>query len=247
MALASFEKQRETDARGPLIIPAVAAAAVSTATIAATTGAFILGTALSHFLVTTALGIALGFVSSALSGGGIDTGYTLNSTGSDEPHAIIYGERIVGGVAVFDQTTDDQELLHRVIALAGHECSSIESIFFDDQKLTIDGSGNVTAPSRFAGKAKVFTKLGTDGQTAISELVNATSRWTNNHRLRGICYVYCQFKFNRDAYPRGVPTVTAKVRGKKVFDPRNSTTAWSENAALCLRDYLLDGEIRDGD
>ena len=41
-----------------------------------------------------------------------------------------------------------------------------------------------------------------------------------------------------DVFPRGLLTFSAIVKGKKVFDPRTSTTAWSANAALCLRDYL---------
>ena len=28
------------------------------------------------------------------------------------------------------------------------------------------------------------------------------------------------------------------VKGKKLYDPRTGSTAWSDNPALCLRDYL---------
>ena len=37
--------------------------------------------------------------------------------------------------------------------------------------------------------------------------------------------------------------VTAVIKGKKVYDPRTSTTAWSDNPALCcMRDYLTSGK-----
>ncbi|MCP6756604.1 hypothetical protein NL533_33770, partial [Klebsiella pneumoniae] len=36
----------------------------------------------------------------------------------------------------------------------------------------------------------------------------------------------------------GIPNVSAVVNGKKVYDPRDGTTEWSNNAALCIRDYL---------
>jgi hypothetical protein len=36
------------------------------------------------------------------------------------------------------------------------------------------------------------------------------------------------------------------IRGKQVFDPRTSTTAYSANAALCLRDYLTDSTLGMG-
>ena len=42
----------------------------------------------------------------------------------------------------------------------------------------------------------------------------------------------------RDAFPNGIPVITATVKGKKLYDPRTSSTAWSDNPALCLRDYL---------
>jgi hypothetical protein len=37
-----------------------------------------------------------------------------------------------------------------------------------------------------------------------------------------------------------VPNITALIRGKKVYDTRTATTAWTDNAALCARDYIVD-------
>ena len=39
-------------------------------------------------------------------------------------------------------------------------------------------------------------------------------------------------------FASGVPLITAVVQGKKVYDPRTSTTAYSNNAALCIRDFI---------
>jgi len=38
----------------------------------------------------------------------------------------------------------------------------------------------------------------------------------------------------------GLPRVTCVVKGRKVYDPRDGTTAWSQNPVLCARDLLLD-------
>jgi hypothetical protein len=35
------------------------------------------------------------------------------------------------------------------------------------------------------------------------------------------------------------PQLPQRFRGKKVYDPRTDTTAWSDNPALCIRDYLI--------
>lgn len=54
----------------------------------------------------------------------------------------------------------------------------------------------------------------------------------------GIAYLFVRFSYAADVFKNGIPVITAKIRGKKVFDPRTSTTAYSNNAALCIRDFL---------
>lgn len=79
---------------------------------------------------------------------------------------------------------------------------------------------------------------GADNQAADATLVSEVTKWTTNHRLRGISYIYARMEFDQNVFPNGVPEITAVIKGKKVFDPRTSTTAWSDNPALCIRDYL---------
>ena len=50
--------------------------------------------------------------------------------------------------------------------------------------------------------------------------------------------MYVRMQWSPDVFPNGTPNVSAVVKGKKLFDPRTSTTVWSDNAALCARDYL---------
>ena len=49
-----------------------------------------------------------------------------------------------------------------------------------------------------------------------------------------------RLEFDADAFPNGIPNISAKVQGKKVYDPRTSTTVYSDNPALAIRDYLTD-------
>ena len=83
------------------------------------------------------------------------------------------------------------------------------------------------------------TKLGTSGQSASSVLTPITE-WTADHKLSGIAYIAFRLEWNQDKFPQGVPNITAVIKGKRVFDPRTSVTAYSTNPALCLRDYMLD-------
>ena len=229
------------------------AAAISTATTALTGGALLggflaggVGTLFTHFLVTTAMGAALNALTpKPRASGGAAQGYSLSGqSGAALDHQIIYGEARVGGVRIYDSSTGGRnQFLHRILAFAGHEVDSYRDIYLNDEIVTLDGNGNVTSPSQYNGFVRVKTYLGTTAQTADPDLVSETTSltegiWTTDHRLQGIAYIYVRFEYNQDAFPNGVPAVSAKIRGKKVFDPRTNTTAWSDNPALCLRDYL---------
>ena len=163
---------------------------------------------------------------------------------------IIYGQAKVSGVLVYISTTGTKnEFLHMVIAIAGHEVEEIGDVYFNDE-LALTGAGSA-AQGRFTGYAEIYKKLGSTTQTVETNLETATSgltdgKWTSNHRLRGIAYLYVKLVWNKDVWTGGIPNVSAVVKGKKVYDPRSATTAYSANAALCLRDYLTDATLGMG-
>ena len=111
------------------------------------------------------------------------------------------------------------------------------------QVSSVSSSNGVVSPEQYKGKVRINQHLGADDQVADTDLVAETAsltdgKWTSQHRLRGIAYLYVRFEYDQDAFPNGVPVITSVIRGKKVYDPRTGTTAWSSNPALCLRDYL---------
>lgn len=166
---------------------------------------------------------------------------TVNAVSAAADHSIVYGEQRVGGVVFYRSATNDQKYLHSLIALAGHEVHEIGDIYAGDAKLTLDGSGNVTAPEQYVGKLRIKKHLGSDTQSADADLVAEDPAWTSSHRAQGVAYIYVRADSDQDAFPRGLPAFSAVVKGKKVYDPRTSSTAYSSNAALCLRDYLTAG------
>ena len=244
----------------------VLGAAFSTGTVALTTGVFIGGSLMTHFLVSVALGAALQALAPKPSISGSNRGYQTNSIGPAQDHQIIYGKMKVGGAIVFDEGTGtNNKHLHRVIAVAGHEIQSFDEIYVNDEVVTLNSDGFVTAPSKYVKQVTSRVKTGEDSdgrpiysevtsydyvirikthngspnQTADSDLVSeSNSKWTNEHRLRGIAYMYARLSFDADIFPNGIPVITAVVKGKKLYDTRTGSTAWSDNPALCLRDYL---------
>ncbi len=213
--------------------------AATTSAFAVAAGTYVAGAFLTSFAVSFALGAAMKALIPKPSISGANRGYQTNSLGPAQDHQIIYGRMRVGGAIVFDEATgDNNKFLHRIIAVAGHEVQSFDEIYINDEVVTLDGSGNVTSPSQYNTKIRINLHLGSPNQTADSDLVSESAKWTSEHRLRGIAYMYIRLKFDADAFPNGIPVITATVKGKKLYDPRTSSTAWSDNPALCLRDYL---------
>jgi hypothetical protein len=84
--------------------------------------------------------------------------------------------------------------------------------------------------------ANVRLIQGTDTQAADAELMGLfPGQWTSEHRARGVCYLICRFSYHETAFHTGLPLVTATIRGAKVYDPRTTLTAWSDNPALLMR------------
>lgn len=159
------------------------------------------------------------------------------------PHVVIYGTVKVGGPQAFVTSSGgSNEFIHLVLPLAGHEVAGIDSVFFNEDEITtamLDGAGNVTS-GKYAGNARIRKYLGTETQLADADLIAEApaSEWTSDHRGRGIAYLYVRITYSQDLYPGGVPAITAVVRGRLVFDPRDGLTKHSDNSALCVLDVL---------
>lgn len=240
------------------------------------------------------------------------------------PRRTIYGRDRVSGPLFYVETTGDkQQYLHLCIALAGHECDAIETVYFNEDPLpdpdvdgyittgdyvrpgrtiatsfdgTTDGSGNLTLPRGASEILAAYTEvgvgeaasqthytgyshtadsdtitglpasqaltiqytyqgadsplvrikkhLGTTTQTDDADLVaESDGIWTTDHRARGVTYLYVRLEWDQEVFGSiGLPNISAVVRGKKVYDPRTTTTAWSNNAALCVADWLQSAE-----
>lgn len=233
-------KRRTTEA--PVLV-AIGGAAAATFGPALFGGAFATIGSLgvfTSFLVRAALGVALYALTpknkptSSSSGG-----YRVTASGSALDHQIIYGTTRCAGVRVYDASSGpSNSTLHRVLAFAGHEIDQFVSIYANDEVVTLDSSGNVVSPSRYNGRLRIYQALGSDDQEALPRMLSNAPSWTAAHRLRGIAYLYVEMDYSQDAYPNGVPEITALIRGKKVYDPRTGLTEWSDNAALCLMDYF---------
>ena len=235
----------------PLIVSAGAAVGVAISTVVATAIYYVGATVVTSYAINALNKKALSKArSAAASVQAAQKGYgtNVNAVAPASDHAIIYGEHRVGGVIFYRSITDDQKYLHTLIALAGHECNSIGTVFADNVALTLDGNGFVTndafqikdADGAVVNSALRINKhLGDNNQAADADLVAEDTAWTTSHQAKNIAYIYIRAEFDTSVFPQGLPVFSAIVQGRKINDPRNTNQAeFTSNAALCLMDYL---------
>lgn len=227
-------------------IPIIVSAAASAA------GAAIAGTSILTAVLSSAImGIgkmALGMITNSLTPkpkraatNGLNGDRTFQVRQPTPPRHIVYGEVKKSGALVLAENTDNNQFVHYVVAVAGHEVDAINTVYINDTAVysdQIDGSGAVTS-GKFAGNLWIKKHLGSDSQTADTDLIAAIAGLDSNFRLRGTAYVYVKHKTSNDLFPNGA-NISARIRGKKLYDTRSSTTLFSYNPALIWRDYKTD-------
>lgn len=226
------------------------------AAVASAAGSFVAGSVIGLTAGTIAYGVVSG-LTSAIVGAALSNALGLNkppkaptftAAAQDRQQmirspaasrAIVYGEAVMSGPIVFAASTGTtNEYLHVVIPLSHGASQAIGDVWFGDERVgSLDGSGNVTN-GRFSGKMRIKKHLGASDQAADSDLVSEVADWTSAHRLRGITYIYVRVQYDSTVYPYGLENIKAEVKGRLLYDPRTSSSAWSDNWALVVRDYL---------
>lgn len=180
-----------------------------------------------------------------------------NLISNEAPIKVVYGQRMIGGhiVHIFDYASN--EFLEIYFALCEGEIEQISDIVVkgvyvvqdNDRVAYTTGDDAETedlirshtyvwlphGDADLQGDAGERAKLGADDQTTAD--LDASEGWTSTHRLRGIAVCPIRFQWNSDVWTR-IPKVKFIVKGKKIYDPRDQSTAYSQNPILQLLDYL---------
>ena len=227
------------------------------------------GTQVAYATAMTAMTFASTLVSSAI---GMMTSKGINASGQNfgtkfatraplAPRQIVYGQCRVGGTMVHIETTGtDNYLLHMVIAIAGHEIESLETLRINDINTTtttstISGSTvytvtnadftNTENDNNFGSGRLIRYSFEDGSQTAVNGFMNAQlASMGTSDKFLGVSYVYIQMVFDAEKFGGGQPALSFKVKGKNVYDPRTGANATTDlqrsNPALIIRDYLTD-------
>lgn len=212
--------------------------------------------------VTLAATLGLNFIAKAIFGSGVakpsDGKQIVRETvASRRRH---YGRVHVGGALSFYESRGGT--LGMVITTGTGKLNAILEHRLNNKPVTVNSSGvvtSITVPGGgSANPVKIYHRLGTDDQTAISEFGAIFSEWTADHRQRGCSLVALVCGPVKDKYFSQVyegnrqPEYTQVAEGACCYDPRldstnggtgpvrladPSTWPWTDNAALIIADY----------
>ncbi|MDB6079763.1 MAG: putative phage tail protein [Akkermansiaceae bacterium] len=184
------------------------------------------------------------------------------------PHEWVYGSVRKGGAVFYVNGSGGSNwVLHMCIAFAAHEIESFDEIYINGELCgldlikpsdyasvlsaegpfarwpNLDDSYQVYVPAKgFKRRALVAFQFreGTEDQVPVPFQVFECSNWTAAHQAKSRAYLYARLLYEETgkAWPSFIPAFTARVKGKRLYDPRNGLTVWSDNTALIAADIL---------
>lgn len=205
------------------------------------------------------VGVTLGATTATILAYGITTAATLGATfllgqpkkQKGDPQQVTvkqalpprlgsYGWVKVAGAVGFLEA--QMGALYQLVIHGAGEWGGIDEWWLNDKNAHVVAGAVSSLP--WGSNITIESHLGAAGQTASAMLMAAfPGVWTSDHRLRGLAYSVIRYgwvpeKVFGKVYPNGAPALRVVARTARVYDPRSLATGFSENPALCIRDYL---------
>lgn len=204
-------------------------------------------------------------------------GVLVNKDSAISDIPVVYGTRQVGGIRAFVATaSSSNEYLYVAYVFSEGQVNGYTKLIVDDNTVTVGDyshgvrsfatSGNYGQESRL--EVQFFD--GRDDQIS-STLLQEAPGWTTDHKLSGLCYLACKFRWkkidpnsssaNTDAinnpYGGGVPRVVIELQGKKIYDVKtvgathttayaSETVTFTNNPVSVLLDYMRNPRFGKG-
>ncbi|MGU5549141.1 phage tail tip protein J-related protein, partial [Aeromonas hydrophila] len=144
------------------------------------------------------------------------------------PKVACYG-RVVSSVLMSfaEEETGEQkegEWLHLAVVLAGHEIDRLGNILVGEDEVTTFGDLITYTFHNNPTEAGAF-------------LLEHCPSWKPDMIGRGLAWLRISYKSNFEKFPAGLPNLRIEKFGRRVYDPRDGQTKWTDNAALIILDY----------
>lgn len=228
----------------PAAVGAVAGAFASAAAstyIFSGVGGFIGTVAIKSVLGAAVGAVVSGLVTSAFAGNRAGTPRPAESVGSPilittgsttEPIPVVYGYARVGGKVHYKEVGGGRDIaLFLAITLSEGPIAGIDMMYIDGVPYT---------DPKFQGLVILEKYLG--DQTEISPIIRAhfPDAFDDTDIANGIAYAVVVLTRTQNQSLHlfnGIPQLTFDIRGRLLYDTRDGGTRFSNNPALCIRDY----------
>jgi hypothetical protein len=154
----------------------------------------------------------------------------LGTTGSDNEYLHMIG--ILGEGPVKGILRQDEETIYETTG---------EALPTDNPPLVYFGDELFTAYDANLVHIEFFN--GSSVQNTCATLNTAIPDWDEPQRYTS--YIYVRLKYDREDLPR-LPAITLVLEGLELYNPVTSTTAYSNNAALCAYHFMTHPSTRGG-
>lgn len=202
-------------------------------------------------IVEIAISVAVAAVSRSLQPKprGMDQGQELQTKLDPAyPREVGVGIFATGGSLVFENVSgQNNKYLWRVIAFSDALINQVLYVRGRGEELEFDGdihTGLRECTSLFqkaGGGGGLWMRIykGTQTQTACPELTAAfPGVITSNFVGRGVAYAVVRMEYDSEAWQGGIDLVFVG-EGAECYDPRTDTTAFTKNAVLITRQYVV--------
>ena len=150
------------------------------------------------------------------------------------------------GAHIVHHDPDDDDTFWQFVVASYDRVSNITAHYIDGEEVTLNGSGFVTSPTKWANNLIRIQTRGGGQSAALSTATTAFSYWTANHIGQGISYAAIQqkpvaaSKFP-SVYVNHRVQYSADVEGALLPEAANpSATSYSNNAARAVLWHLTD-------
>lgn len=160
-------------------------------------------------------------------------GYRVSSRSSQKRVRVMYGQHLTAGNELDFMTSDNHG--HKLWFVEGYCEGEVEGIAWNGpNEFYVNGKHY----SAFTGATDITIDFykGTDSQTYDTGYQAKKSAFIDN--MRHLAYAVMMFKFDPKVFQGPPQKKYIIMRGKKIYDFRDDTTAYSTNAVLQLWDYM---------
>ena len=184
-------------------------------------------------------------------------GVLINKDSGIAPVPVVYGTRLVGGARVFVSTTgSSQEYLYVAYVLSEGQVQGYDQLLIDDIVIPLSSYAHgvlanpTLSPYNAESRLQVQFFDGRDDQT-VSSLLDPAPGWDSNHRLQGLAYIACRFRWKKvetqadsdnNPWTGQIPNIKVRIQGRKIFNLVSGYTPTEYGTLTSSEGYSLNGD-----